>query len=121
MRHYQESLRLQPDQASLLNNLAWIRATHPDARLRDGAGAVSAAQRAVELSHGDPAMMDTLAAAYAEAGRFADALATARKALALVGKQNDEAAASGLRARIALYTAGQPYRQMPPQAEPRAK
>ncbi len=75
---YQESLRLRPDQAGILKNLAWIRATCPDPRFRDGAQAVAGARRAVELSRSEVHSMDTLAAAYAEAGRFPEALAAAQ-------------------------------------------
>jgi Flp pilus assembly protein TadD len=113
LRYYQESLRLWPDQPNILNNLAWIRATHPDPRFRDGGQALAAAKRAVELSRGEVRIVDTLAAAYAEAGRFPEALATARKALDLAVQQNNPALADTLRARIALYEAGKPFHQTP--------
>jgi Flp pilus assembly protein TadD len=83
---YLEALRLKPDFAStynptLLNNLAWALATSPDASKRNGALAVQLAERACDLTHySQPIMVGTLAAAYAEAGRFDDAVATAQKA-----------------------------------------
>ena len=109
---------MRPDQPDVLNDLAWIRATHPDPRFRDGAQAVAGAQRAVELSRSEVHAVDTLAAAYAEAGRFPEALVTARKALELARQQNDQALADALRARIALYEAGKPYRQPPSASAP---
>ena len=93
------------------NNLAWIRATNPNPRFRDGVQALALARRAVELSRNDVGTLDTLAAAYAEADRFAEAVQTARKALDLATRHNDRALADALRARIALYEAGKPFRQ----------
>lgn len=74
-----------PDDPALANALAWLLATAPDAALRDGARAVRLATGAVEAS-GDahPGYVDTLAAAYAETGDFARALATQQRALAMV-------------------------------------
>ena len=43
--------------------------------------------------------------------RFPEAVQTARKALDLATQQNDRALADALRARIALYEAGKPFRQ----------
>ncbi len=76
--HQRELLRLQPDDIVLLNETAWMLATNPNASIRGGAEAVELAQRAVQLSEGrEPAVFGTLAAAYAEAGRFAEAVQTA--------------------------------------------
>ena len=70
------------------------------------------AQRAVKLSGGqDPAILGTLAAAYAEAGRFSEAVQTARKAADLAVQQKQQPLADALRAKIALYEAGKPFRQ----------
>ena len=109
---WREAVRLQPKQIAFANNLAWVLATCPDAAVRDGAEAVQLAQRAVQLSGGqEPAILGTLAAAYAEAGRFPEAVQTARNALDLATQQNQQALADALRAKIALYEAGRPYRQ----------
>ena len=73
-----EALRLRPNDLALLNNTAWTLATSPNASVRNGVEAVALAERAAKLSAGnDPAVLDTLAAAYAEARRFAEAAATA--------------------------------------------
>jgi len=65
----------------------------------------------VQLSNaGNPVYLDTLAAAYAESGRFPEAIATARKALDLATRQRLEWLIEALNTRIKLYQAGQPYR-----------
>jgi tetratricopeptide (TPR) repeat protein len=87
---YQEILRRKPDWPEVLNNLAWLRATHPQAEARDGAEAIQLAERACELTQRQQAVfLGTLAAAYAEAGRFAVAIKTAETAreLALANHQ----------------------------------
>jgi tetratricopeptide (TPR) repeat protein len=114
LRCYQAFLHGRPDEPDILNNRAWILATHPDPKLRNGTEAVGAAERAVKLSPGKVDFGDTLATAYAEAGRFPDALATARKALRVAEQQHNRALADALRSRIALYEAGKPYRQTLP-------
>jgi len=97
---------------SMLNLLAWVRATSPDASLRDGAAAVRFAEVACALTEdANPQYLDTLAAAYAEAGRFADAERVARRAIEVAGRDGDEETAATLRARLTLYAAGRPYRE----------
>ena len=84
----------------------------PDASVRNGAEAVELARRANQLAHNrQPGVLDTLAAAYAEAGRFREALAAANEARRLASQQNNPALADALRARIALYEAGKPYHE----------
>ncbi len=70
---YRKALKIKPDDVAALTNLAWILATHPDPKHRDGAEAIILAHCAAELTPNDPSTLDTLAAAYAEAGRFAAA------------------------------------------------
>ena len=78
--HYRKTLELMPDHANAHNNLARLLATCPTARLRNAAEAIEHARRASQLCDGRrPDVLDTLAAAYAEAGRFAEALATRTK------------------------------------------
>jgi tetratricopeptide (TPR) repeat protein len=108
-------LRLKPDWPEAHNNLAWILATHPDEKLRNGAEAVAHAQRACELTrYRVPIMVGTLAAAYAEAGSFDDAIATAQKAheMALT-KCQTELAKKNLEL-LNLYRSGKPYRELLP-------
>ena len=109
-----ESIRSRPDDVTLLNETAWVLATNPNASIRNAAQAVELAQRAVRLSGApEAAVLDTLAAAYAEAGRFPDALQTARKAAELAARQNNHSLAESIKAKIPLYEAGTPFRAMP--------
>jgi len=99
-RHLTESGALDVNIASIMNNQAWITATNPDAKLRDPKTAVLLAEVAVELSSSqDPNVLDTLAAAYAVAGQFDRAVVTARSALALASKGNDNESLGFIRER----------------------
>jgi tetratricopeptide (TPR) repeat protein/Tol biopolymer transport system component len=103
---WRTGLRFAPDHVPVLSRTAWVLATCPLDSVRNGAEAVRLASRALELTGGNqPAVLDALAAAYAETGRFLEAVDTARRALALAGGTNE-----GLEARIALYRAGKPVR-----------
>jgi hypothetical protein len=85
-------------------------ATRPEPSVRNGAAAVELAEWAVRLSHGhEPIPLNTLAAAYAQTGRFAEAARTARKALGLATRQSDKALAESIKTKIALYEARTPY------------
>ncbi len=113
--HFRHALELQPEEAGCQSNWAWLRATCPIAALRNGAEAVDYARRANELCQGHRAdILDTLAAAYAEAGQFPDAIGTAHRALDLAEQQNNPSLAMALRARITLYEAGKPFHESPP-------
>ena len=108
---WREVLGRQPDHAPALNRLAWVLATSPVRSLRNGTEAVELAGRAAKLTGGrDAGILDALAAAYAEAGRFAEAVETAQAALTLAKNQNNPAHVEGLQSRIKLYEAGSPYR-----------
>jgi len=105
-------LRIDPDHVSVLNQTAWVLATSPDASLRNGTEAVTLAERAARLTGGrQPAIYDTLAAAYAEAGRFDDAVKITTQTLDLARKQNNSRLAEALDARLALYRAATPFRE----------
>ncbi len=112
-------LRLRPDDVALLNDTAWVLATDPNASIRNGAEAVELAGRAVRLSDGqEPAILGTLAAAYAEAGRFPEAAQTAHKALELATQQNKLPLAESIKAKLPLYESQTPYHEMQPSAAP---
>ncbi len=109
---WREALRVQPNFAMAADHLAWTLATCSDASLRNAPAAVELAQRTVRLTNGgDPAPLDTLAAAYAEAGRFADAVEIARRAYSLAQAQENKHLAEAILARIKLYEAEKPYRE----------
>jgi protein O-mannosyl-transferase len=110
--HYQKSLEIRPKNAITCKNLAWILATCPEATVRNGAQAVALAERAVLLSGGsDPLFIGTLAAAYAEAGQFPEAVKTAQHAQQLAATQNNRLLVNALQAQIRLYQAGTPFRE----------
>jgi len=92
------------------NNLAWLLATSPDASIRDGNRAIELAKEAVRLSRGkDPNYLRTLAAAFAEAGHFAEATETARQSLQEAEGRSNSTLANALQDEIALYDLGLPY------------
>lgn len=108
---YRQALQLQPRFPIALNNLAWIYAT--DEKFHDGAEAVRLAELANRQNDGsDAAALDTLAAAYAEAGRFSDAVPTAERALQLAVAQRNAPLADAIRAHMKFYRAGSPYHDM---------
>jgi tetratricopeptide (TPR) repeat protein len=103
---YEQALNIVPEDSVALNNLAWILATSSDASMRDGARAVTLAVKAVQASGArDPNFVRTLAAARAEAGQFAEAVATAEAAKALASTQSKPELASRLEEEITLYRA----------------
>jgi tetratricopeptide (TPR) repeat protein len=109
---FQKTLQIKPDSLDVLNNLAWLLATSPDAHLRDGVQAVQYAGRACELTHyGVTLLVGTLAAAYAEAGRFDDAIAAAQKACALATAAGDQGLLKRNQDLLALYLKHQPYHE----------
>jgi tetratricopeptide (TPR) repeat protein len=114
IRQYEQALRMKSDYADVQNNLAWLLATDGDERLRDPARAVRLAERACELTaRQDPAVLDTLAAAYAAAGRFNDGIQTARQAISVAGTAGQEELVKDIQGRLELYKAGQPFRRKP--------
>jgi len=113
--HYREALEIDPGYVEALNNLAWLRATWPDATYRDGTEAVELAQRAVTITGGQqPEFLDTLAAAYAEAGRFENAVTTARQALDLAFQQKKQALVESLQSRLMRYESRSAFRDKHP-------
>ena len=108
---YRRVLALLPDAPEPFAELAWILATHPDPTPRDVREAVRVAEHAAQLTGGrDARVLNTLAAAHAAAGRFDEAAATARAALALLDTGGNELAAT-IRQLLDLYTEGRRYRR----------
>jgi tetratricopeptide (TPR) repeat protein len=116
--HFEKALALNRRTIQTVYTLAWILATHPDASIRDGARAVQLAQEACErTNYRDPILLDTLAAAYAETGRFQDAIQIERTAAQIARQQKQEKQLSQIMSRLQLYQSGQPYREVPTQQE----
>ena len=109
------ALALKPDGAgkvTTLNNLAWMLATCPDGSVRNGTEAIRCAEEACHLTgFKQSGMVNTLAAAYAEAGRFPDAVTTAEMALKLATDAGDAPTASTTRQLLILYQEGKPCRE----------
>mgnify|MGYP005995917757 CR=1 FL=1 len=95
----------------MLNNVAWLLATHPDPNLRNGKLALEVAKRAAKITaYKDPSYLDTLAAAYAETGDFAKAIETATRALDLVDENRQPELHASLTKGLLLYRARKPMR-----------
>ncbi|MBM3287428.1 MAG: tetratricopeptide repeat protein [Candidatus Eisenbacteria bacterium] len=113
LRHYRSAVSLRPAHIGARNGLAWLLATSPIDAIRDGRQAVALAEAfCAETGFQDPSLLDTLAAACAESGRFEDAarwqgeaIRRARSADPPRGDLDD------LAARLALYQGGRPFRR----------
>ena len=111
VRHYRLALALEPDGIESLMSLAWILATDADAGLRAPGEAVSLAEQAAVLTgRGDVNVLATLAAAYAAAGRFDDAVAAQRQTIALAAPIAGPDVMAELQRRLTLYLQQQPLR-----------
>lgn len=108
---FDAALAGQPAGAAHFNNLAWLLATAPDERVRDGARAVQLAERAVEMMQRDYRALDTLAAAYAAASDFEKARGLAREAIRRARETGDEAFAQQVEPRLACYLENRPWTQ----------
>jgi tetratricopeptide (TPR) repeat protein len=114
MVHYQEAIRLNPNYPQALDGLARLLAMARNPKFRDGATAVQMAERANQLTgYRQPEMLDTLAAAYAEAGHFPEAIQTSQKALDLAYSADMSELAKEIESRMRLYQAGRPSTTIP--------
>jgi tetratricopeptide (TPR) repeat protein len=112
---WRDWIELRPKDYVLINNAAWLLATSDDASLRNGPDAVMLARRAIEaIGAREPTTLSTLAAAYAEAGRFAEAVETAQQAAALARQQGNSDLLKSIEEELALYRSHKPYHQPPP-------
>jgi protein O-mannosyl-transferase len=109
--HLQMANQLKPHWPVALNSLAWTLATLRNPKLRNGPEAVRLAEEAVALTKGDPGMMDTLATAYAEAGRFPDAIKTAESAIRVATASGQTNFVTEVNARLQLFRAGTAYHE----------
>ncbi|HUI05792.1 MAG TPA: tetratricopeptide repeat protein [Verrucomicrobiae bacterium] len=107
---YERSLLLEPNFVDAQNNLAWLLATLAPTDGGDPVRAVALARRACELTNDRmAAYLDTLAAAYAAAGRFNDAVACALRGIELTRSDGQPQLARAIEARLELYRTGRAY------------
>ena len=111
IRDYDQAIQLKPDYAQAYNNKALLLASARDASVRDGEEAVRLAREAIRLDEDEPSFRGTLAAAYADAGQFDDAVAEQDRAIDMLrtAGRDDEVADS--QTRLELYRNRQPYRE----------
>jgi len=109
---FTEAARLRPEWPEPLNAHAWVLATSTDDKTRNGPEAVKLAEKAVDLSsHQQAFTLNTLAAAYAEVGRFDDAIKTANQALELAAHSNQTNLTGKIQHALTLYQAHTPFRE----------
>lgn len=108
---YHAALDVDENHVLAMNNLAWQLATHPKSEVRNGPEAVRRAEQATKLTRGlDPDVLDTLAASYAEVGRWNQSVQAAERAVAVAEKRNQKDLAGRIRKRLQLYQQQKPYR-----------
>jgi tetratricopeptide (TPR) repeat protein len=109
-RCWNKVLELEPEWVGAINNLAWIKATHQDPDIHNPDEAVQLALRACKLTKYNRAdILDTLAVAYAAAGRFGEAVTTAQKAVELITSGDNQEQIQEIRDRLELYRQGKTY------------
>jgi tetratricopeptide (TPR) repeat protein len=107
--NYLDVLLLDTNRVEFMNELAWIFATNPDPKLRNSQFAVRLAKRACELTNYKQTIcVGTLAAAYAEAGQFDDAIVTAQKACDLATQHGEKDLLQKNQELLELYRAHKP-------------
>jgi tetratricopeptide (TPR) repeat protein len=112
LAYWKQALLKEPDNLQVLNDTAWVLATSSDAALRDGNAAMALAEHAAQLtSEREPAILGTLAAVFAETGRFDKAVEFEKRATELATQQGNAALAQSLNARLALFEEKTPVRQ----------
>ncbi len=107
---FHAAVRLKPDWTEPMGNLAFLIATHPEIKGRDINEAIYLADRAcIITNYKSPSYLDTLAAAYASAGRFPEAINTAQKAITLAEDANQPQVKNIIQYHLTFYTQGKPY------------
>jgi len=112
LRELRSAIEEEPNRVVSLRLASNLLATCPDSSLRNGTEAVALADRARQLTNGkDPAVLDTLSAAYAEKGSFAQAIDTEEQAVDLATQEGDVALAGRLKVHLARYESNEPLRE----------
>ncbi len=112
---YDTMLESRPGHPVVANNVAWLLATSPDQSIRNADEAIRQAEHVCQVTRWQvPSALDTLAAAYAAAGRFEEAIETAGKAIQLASSTSQPALAEKIRQRLKLYEQKRPYVEQVP-------
>jgi tetratricopeptide (TPR) repeat protein len=107
---FNRAIELDPKDYIARSQLAWLLATCPDKKYRDGIKAIEHAEKLVEFNK-NPARLDTLAAAYAEAGRFEDAVKTQEIAIDILKNEGSSADKIAIYLeRLDFYKENKPWR-----------
>ena len=116
---FEKAIKLEPSDDGILNNLAWVLATSPDAKLRNGRRAIQLATEACKLTEYKlPHVLSTLAAAYAETGDFDNAVKWSTKASEIAekeketSKEGDKETREALKKELQNYKAKKPTREL---------
>lgn len=118
LEQLQEAARLRPNWTEPLDAAAWLLATSPDDKIRNGAEAVRLAEHATNLtSHQQPEILRTLAAAYAETGHFNQAIATANQAIETARSLGQTNLTADIEHALELYKASRPLRETAPEPD----
>ena len=110
--HLREAVRLNPNRPAFLNKLARILATACDPKFRNGPEALQLAEKANQVTaSSQPEMLETLAAAYAEVGRFPEAIKTSQRGVDLALASGRKGLVDSIEAKMHLYQASRPYHE----------
>jgi tetratricopeptide (TPR) repeat protein len=110
IQNWNKSIEIEPNNANVLNDMAWLLATTSDVSVRDTDRAIDLAKRACELTnYKNPGILDTLAAAFASDGRFSQAVEITEKALELCQSSEQNLLKKEIENHLVLYKAGKPY------------
>ena len=112
IKYFEKCLEIDPEHTDAMNRLAWLFATSPNPDLRNGNKALKLSEKACELTnYENPLYLDTLAASFAEAGNFSEAVNTAKKALRISESMNMEIFCKDIQSRIDLFQSSKPFRR----------
>jgi tetratricopeptide (TPR) repeat protein len=111
VQRFREALRIDPNHLQTLVYLARLRASAPEPELRNGSEAIELAERAKAIAgEQEPFLLDTLAMAYAEAGRYPEAIRWTKLALQQIPAGGDPETSREMETRLRLYESGRPFR-----------
>lgn len=117
--NYAEAFRIDPNWPQLANRRARLLCTHPEAKERDVHLALELAEQICQATDNREAVfLDTLAAAQANAGRFEQAVSTAKQAMSIAAAAKQSDLATEIQKRMRRYESGQPYREPPAAGRP---